>query len=140
MEKCIIDLLDTYGNINVICSGNFNARTGNLQTNPCFQYEDDGEEVFIASRFSQDAVVNDFGKKLLGMCACSDLEILTGCENLGPLVISRSVRSCVVDYFLTKYNFSVYVEKLSVKDRIDSDQSTCLSKCIVMLKQEVMQL
>ena len=82
METCIIDLLDTYGNINIICNGDFNARTGNLQTNPCFQYEDDGEEVFIASRFSQDAVVNDFGKKLLGMCACSDLEILTGCEKL----------------------------------------------------------
>ena len=73
VEKCICDLLEEFGDVNIICNGDFNARTANYQVNQDFvqNYESDMAdkiEMLEYSRISQDSQINDFGKRLLELC------------------------------------------------------------------------
>ena len=36
IERCLCDLLDKFGDINIICNGDFNARMANYQVNQAF--------------------------------------------------------------------------------------------------------
>ena len=60
VEKCICDLLEEFGDVNIICNGDFNARTANYQVNQDFvqNYENDvayKREMLECSRISQDS-------------------------------------------------------------------------------------
>ena len=124
------ELLASNESFEVICNGDFNARTGNIQINQAFcdsdvlENEWDSVDVFENNRISQDTEVNDFGKRLLEMCACYDLELLNGSmrfEGSGCFTYLSEHGHSVIDFFLTSYNVSKLVEKLIVADKIDSD-------------------
>ena len=75
VEKYICDLLEELGDVNIICNGDFNARTANYQVNRDFvqNYENDMAdkiEMLECSRISEDSQINDFGKRLLELCTC----------------------------------------------------------------------
>ena len=83
MDSCLLDTAERFPEAHIVCCGDFNARTSNIQINnhptdlstgtrklaPIFQY----------SR-SCDGTINDFGKRLLDFCVCFDLLILNGFE------------------------------------------------------------
>ena len=81
---CCIELREKYGACNGICCGDFNGRTGDLQANDTFDFvhslEDllDDSDINISTRNSHDSELNDFGKRLLELCACFDLCVLNG--------------------------------------------------------------
>ena len=81
---CCVELLEKYGDCNVICCGDFNGRTVDLQANDTFDFvhslDDllDDSELYISTRNSHDSELNDFGKRLLELCACFDLCVLNG--------------------------------------------------------------
>ena len=130
VERHINDLMDIHEDTDIILNGDFNARTGDMQVSQEFNCSDadwddlDKSDMFESSRLSEDSDVNDFGKILLEMCACYDLELLNGCIRLkgsGNFTYLSDHGHSVVDYYLTSSCFSKHVEKLIVKERIDSD-------------------
>ena len=110
VEKCICDLLDEFGDVNIICNGDFNARTANYQVNQDFvqNYENDiymadKIEILECSRISQDSQINDFGKRLLELCTLFDLQLINGCrswDNHGKFTFISDQGCSEVNYFL----------------------------------------
>ena len=43
VERCICDLLDQFGDVRIICNGDFNARTANHQVNQAALSQNGGE-------------------------------------------------------------------------------------------------
>ena len=141
IEQCIGDLLVGNESMEIICNGDFNARTSNIQINREFSDSDgfddewDNVDVFVNNRISHDTEVNEFGRRLLEMCACYDLELLNGCvrfDSSGNFTYLSDHGHSVIDYFLTSCNISKYVEKLTVKERIDSDHMPVEMYCKVL--------
>ena len=129
VEKCICDLLEEFGDVNIICNGDFNARTANYQVNQDFvkNYENDVAdkiEMLECSRISQDSQLNAFGKRLLELCTLFDLQLISVCGPWDNHVKFTfiSVQGCsVVDYFLMSSSLLDFVYTFSVEDRTESD-------------------
>jgi len=108
VEKCICDLLEEFGDVNIICNGDFNARTANYQVNQDFvqNYNNDRAdkiEMLECSRISQDSQINDFGKRFLELFTLFDLQLINGCrswDNHGKFTFIFDQSCSVVDYFL----------------------------------------
>lgn len=140
LETCIGDLLEQYDYPNIICSGDFNARTASYQINREFSQSDcfensilDSCALWEGSRISQDTEINEFGKRLLELCACYDLEMLNGCVRFadsGKFTFISDHGYSVVDYFIVNQDFSDSVETLLVADRIESDHMPVEMYCV----------
>ena len=68
IERCLCDLLDKFGDMSIICNGDFNARTANYQVEQAFVQNYDSDvtdrvEMWECSRVSQDSQLKKFGKK-----------------------------------------------------------------------------
>ena len=108
VEKYICDLLEELGDVNIICNGDFNARTANYQVNQDFvqNYGNDVAdkiEMLECSRISQDSQINDFRKRLLELCTLFDLQLINVCrpwDNHGKFTFISDHGCSVVDYFL----------------------------------------
>lgn len=130
LERTISDLLVEYDDVHLLCNGDFNARTGNLQIQNATSVQTDIYDVFdktdafIPNRISDDVVTNDFGKKLLDMCACFNLKILNGCPEFpysGGFTYFSDRGHSVDDYFLASFDMCGIFEKVCIKNRIESD-------------------
>ena len=114
--KCVLDLLTEHENVeNIICNGDFNARSGLRQTN--FNYwqgvgndEDRGrDELYLDNRVSQDTFINDFGRKLLEFCLLFDLNIVNGSapwDTEGKFTYISTHGNSLIDYFLESNGLS----------------------------------
>ncbi|KAK7476577.1 hypothetical protein BaRGS_00032195 [Batillaria attramentaria] len=85
LEHCLVDLREQYPDCPMLCCGDLNARTSNLQV--CNSLSDlvlgidntaPSVATFVETRVSNDRVLNEFGKSLLDMCLCLDLRVLNG--------------------------------------------------------------
>ena len=70
VEQCICELLERFGDVNLICNGDFNARTATYQVNQALAqncgFQDDVTDTTVIwenSRISQDSNINDFGTR-----------------------------------------------------------------------------
>ena len=115
--------------MNIICNGEFNARTANYQVKQDFvqNYENDMAdkiEMLECSRISQDSQINDFGKRLLELCTLFDLQLINGCrpwDNHDKFTFKSDQGCSVVDYFLMSNSLLDFVHTFSVEDRTESD-------------------
>ena len=95
--------------MNLICNGDFNARTATYQVNQAFAqncgFENDVTDkkvIWENSRISQDSNINDFGRKLLELCVLFDLLLVNGCppwDSVGKFTYVSQHGHSVVDYF-----------------------------------------
>ena len=145
IEKCICDLLEEFGDVNIICNGDFNARTAKYQVNQDFvqNYENDVADkidMLECSRISQDSHINDFGKRLLELCTLFDLQLINGCrswDNHGNFTFISEQGCSVVDYFLMSSSLLDFVHTFSVEDRIESDHMPVELYCNFYTDQNV---
>jgi hypothetical protein len=130
VDECLSELFYELGeNLGVILNGDFNARTARYQSNrECFlESEIDNimfHEVLEPTRISQDYELNYFGKTLLSLCVCHELEILNGnsnYDNAGQFTFVSDHGHSVVDYFLVDKELLEFALSLHVADKIDSD-------------------
>ena len=74
-EQCILDVIESLGDLPIILFRDFNARTGN-ENSDAADTVDCGFDIFGSNedahssphRVSKDTVVNDFGRYLLNVC------------------------------------------------------------------------
>ena len=140
VERAISDLLVRNVDVHILCNGDFNARTGNTQiqntTHAHTNTPDvfDKTEYFTQNRASDDLTVNDFGKKLLDMCACLNLKLLNGCQEFqesGGFTYLSVHGYSVVDYFMASFDFTNCFEDCIVQNRIESDHMPIELHCRV---------
>ena len=141
LERIISDLLADDDDVHLFCNGDFNGRTGNSQvqnvtpthTNSYDIF--DKTDTFIQNRNSDDLVTNDFGRKLLDMCACFNLKILNGCPEFcdsGGFTYFSDHGHSVVDYFLLVLTFAIFLN--ICLSRTELNLITCQSNCIAVRK------
>ena len=127
LDSCLLDTAGRFPEAHIVCCGDINARTVNIQLSnhptdlstgprkspPIFQY----------SRSSCDDTINDFGERLLDFCVCFDLLILNGFkhgdEKENFTYVSTHGYS-VIDYCLVSDSFVDRVAKFAVSDRVES--------------------
>ena len=76
---CCVELLEEYGDCNIICCDDFNGRTADLLANDTSDFvhspEDvlDHSDMYKSTRKWHDSELNDFGKRLLelGVMVCA---------------------------------------------------------------------
>jgi len=78
LEEFLVDLGETQGDSSIILCGDFNARTGNVNTLEEGAIDDFTSDVFTKTRSSRDQVINEFGRSLLSPCLAHGLTILNG--------------------------------------------------------------
>ena len=133
LDSCLLDITERFPEVHIVCCGDFNARTANIQINnhptdlstsprnsvPLFQY----------SKSSCDGTINDFGERLLDFCACFDLLILNGCkqgDEKGHFTYVSTHGCSVIDYCLVSDSFVDRVAKFAVCDRVESQHMPIL--------------
>ena len=146
LEACLCDLLGRFESINIICTGDFNARTSNLQVKDICSYDNSVEwekgedcELWNKSRTSQDEELNDFGKRLLQLCTLFDCKILNGCspwDQQGKFTFMADQGCSTVDYFLVSYEISRIIEHFTVADRIESDHMPIELSCSALSSED----
>ena len=121
LDNCLLDIAERFPEASIVCCGDLNARTSNIQTNnhptdlstgprklaPIFQY----------SRSSCDGTINDFGERLLDFCVCFDLLILNGFKHgdeKGNFTYVSTHGCSVTDYCLVSDSFVDRVAKFDV--------------------------
>ena len=130
-EDCITTILMNQTDVDLLVSGDFNARTSNLIPN-CFDVENihnccDDVGFDKINRHSQDTVLNTYGKKFLHLCSTLGLCMFNGLCNgdlVGRYTYVRDTGSSVNDYFLASWDlFNCILTRcnLFVGDRIESD-------------------
>ena len=104
----------------LIC-GDFNARTGSLNTNFSTDFTDMFSNVLEESRLAVDSTVNDFGEHLLEMCMGLELTILNGCvdkyNSCGYTFVSSQGCS-TVDYCIVSKDLIHVFESLSINSSV----------------------
>ena len=85
LEICLLDISVQYPGAHLICCGDFNARTANVQVDPAPNDESVPcsdmhlpTSIFVENRISRHMTLNEFGEAFLNLCACFDLYILNG--------------------------------------------------------------
>ena len=130
VEQCILDVIESLGDLPLILFGDFNARTGN-ENSDAADTVDCGFDIFGNSedahssphRVSKDTVVNDFGRYLLNVCTEFDLTILNGSvdgSNIGNYTYISPTGCSVVDYFVASKTLLSLSLRLNVGQRIES--------------------
>lgn len=124
----------------VLLTGDFNARTGSLNHNPCFQTDrfdfagnaaahDPSGPVNSSERASQDKTLNPRGKLLMDLLACTDMSLLNGCtlgDAMGEYTCQTYNGTSVVDYTAVSYNLQRLVDSFRILDMTDlSDHRPC---------------
>jgi hypothetical protein len=130
LDKCVIEAHKFCSELSLICFGDINARTSNL--NAEFDYNDDSYfqqkhcMMNIVERSSQDKEVNQFGDQLLEFCNIHDCFILNGLKKMQfddsfTYICNRG--SSVLDYYIMSYDICNILEyaTMSVKDIVESD-------------------
>ena len=129
LEESILNMILDYQDCKFLLCGDFNARTGNLNT-PL--YNDDIDDVldFVRAdttqfRRSEDKMVNTNGQSLLDVCFECNLKILNGCcqgDPEGRLTFIGANGSSTVDYFICSDDLfgDNTAVKLNVAERFDS--------------------
>ena len=114
IDRCLDGILDKFDFSNIICTGDYNARVSNLQANcdvnDIFNPSNDmlSVDIYDKSRVSQDKELNAFGKTLLEMCVCNDLQIINGTVGIdyeGAFTYISEQGYSVVDYFIVSTAF-----------------------------------
>ena len=68
LENCLSDIEEKYRDFYLMICGDFNARTGSLNTVPDSFLPNLRSEVYRSERNSADKVVNTFGRSFLSLC------------------------------------------------------------------------
>jgi len=103
VETCMLELGLEYGDVDWLLCGDFNARTANLNPSCNFDVNNMNDDVFVESRYSQDGVVNVFGRSLLQLAVAYGLTLLNGydgCERSGCYTYVSIHGSSTIDYFV----------------------------------------
>ena len=130
IEQCILDVIESLGDLPLILFGDFNARTGN-ENSDAADTVDCGFNIFGNSedahssphRVSKDTVVNDFGRYLLNVCTEFDLTILNRSvdgSNIGNYTYISPMGCSVVDYFVASKTLLALSLRLNAGQRIES--------------------
>ena len=130
LENCLLDISVQYTGAHVICCGDFNARTANVQVDPapndesvpCFDIHRP-TSIFVENRVSRDMTVNEFGEAFLNLCACFDLYILNGFklgDKAGEFTNISNHGCSVVDYCAVSEDFTGNIVRFCVCGRIES--------------------
>ena len=130
LENCLLDILVQYPGAHIICCGDFNARTANVQVDPAPNDESvpcsdihRPTLIFVENRVSRDMTVNEFGEAFLNLCACFDLYILNGFklgDKAGELTNISNHGCSFVDYCAVAEDFIGNIVRLCVCERIES--------------------
>ena len=119
--KSILDVCSIHENCSLIICGDFNARTGSLNTNFSTDFTDMFSNVLEESRLAVDSTVNDFGEHLLEMCMGLELTILNGCvdkyNSCGYTFVSSQGCS-TVDYCIVSKDLIHVFESLSINSSV----------------------
>ena len=78
LEKCIIETQEEHSEEAILLCGDFNARTGILNSDNVSDLHDVRCNVAEESRYSHDKTVNWFGHSLISLCSGMELSILNG--------------------------------------------------------------
>jgi len=103
LGQCISEMLEVHGECALCLCGDFNARTGNNNTNIKNDLYDMMVDVTDETRFSYDMTVNEFGRLLISLCISLKLTILNGYvekQLSGKFTYISSCGSSVIDYFI----------------------------------------
>jgi hypothetical protein len=130
LEDYILDCFSLVGEIPVIVCGDLNGRTANILPE-CFQEDYLHDCTFISdsleiNRFSEDKVLNMYGKCLLNMCSSLGMCILNGVchgDPQGCYTFISDFGNSVNDYFLMSndlFNTLFSLCKLCVGEQIHS--------------------
>ena len=130
LESCILDVLESRGDLPFIIIGDLNARTGSMNAS-----EDDlpvdiidmdnvkDNDVCLYRRVSDDTVINDFGQYLLCVCEEFNLTILNGIlsNNMdGSYTYISPNGSSSIDYCIMSQSIFDKALSLVVGQRIES--------------------
>jgi hypothetical protein len=129
LEDSILNLIPDHQDCTFLLCGDFNARTGNLNT---FLHQDDTDDVLdyvradtTQFRRSEDKMVNANGQLLLDVCFACNFKILNGCckgDYDGRLTFVGANGSSTVDYFICSddlFDDNTAV-RLNIAERFDS--------------------
>ncbi|RUM94525.1 MAG: hypothetical protein DSZ28_02740, partial [Thiothrix sp.] len=108
---------------NFLVCGDLNSRTGKLNIATSADFDDPVSEMFVESRFSQDMIVNEYGRALLSLCAAFNLQILNGCTSgdcVGKYTYISRQGSSVIDYFITSDEMIPFCTQLRVSESVMS--------------------
>ena len=130
LESCILDVLESIGNIPFIIMGDLNARTGSANAReddlPADIIDMDNESnnnECLYDRVSDDTVINDFGEYLLFVCEQFHLTIVNGnlSNNMdGSYTYISPNGSSTIDYCIMSRSIFYKAVKLTVGQRIES--------------------
>ena len=121
LEEFIADEIQKNENVDLILTGDLNARIGDW----CFSLSDDytEEECTVFHRTSQDTQMNPNGRRLIEMCNTFNLIPLNGLSSITAdnryTFISRRGNS-TIDYFLCTPTYLQHVSGLNVINRVES--------------------
>jgi len=115
LEQCMLEMGEKYDCDFLLC-GDFNSRTGKLNTCIDFDIYDMCSEPYDEMRVSQDATVNLYGKALLSLCLSFGLSILNGSVNStsGAYTFVSGGGSSVIDYYIASQNMLTICKSLKI--------------------------
>jgi exonuclease III len=103
LENCVADLYSNREDFSLFICGDFNARTGQMNSKFPSADASENEEIEHLERSSQDSTVNGFGKNLLSFCEAVGCSILNGAKEFNfddhETYISAT-GSSLIDYFI----------------------------------------
>ena len=116
--------------MNIICSGDFNARTANYQVNQAYVQNygsnvTDRIKMWECSQISQSSQLNDFGRRLLELLSTMFYLQLVNryrpWDMHGKFTFMSDQSYSVMNCFLISSSLCDFVQKIVVEDRIESD-------------------
>lgn len=144
MEKCVLDLYNSYDDFHLFLCGDFNARTASENVTLCTDDLDDLNETVenLFPRQSRDTEKNVFGEQLLELCNLYECVILNGLLSHGfddGYTFISSSGSSTIDYFIMSDELfsSACVERVIVESIVESDHLPvvlCVAKSEVRTK------
>ena len=137
--ELVSDFLGDYmenNDTNLVLMGDSNCRISSWK--PCIlsandKYDDQVyDNSIVFERKSEDEVINNFGKKLIEICACFDLVPLLGlvCKNFpdGFTYISERGQS-TVDHVICSIDMIDLIHELRIENRVESDHLPLAFRC-----------
>ena len=118
LEKCMLNIEETHGSRYFMVCGDFNARTGNLNTNPDSYNFSVQNEMYECERDSHDRVINTFGRSLLALCVMFELCIVNGLSGQFSerFTFVSGNGSSVIDYFIVSADLIDLCRSLNVAE------------------------
>ena len=121
LDDCLSQIEDRYGDVHLMLCGDFNARTGSLNTRCDSFLPNVRNEVYGSERSSGDNVVNTFGRSFLSLCLAYGLRIVNGItlRHSDKLTYISENGASVIDYLVVSDDLLRYCVSLNV------GESTC---------------